>query len=64
MIEKASKWEIAGISMAGLFEVLHHLGTFTTLGISDEQLPHVMVLLYAVSVFARAAYDARQKKDG
>lgn len=46
-----SKWEIAGVPSAVVFSAAHSLGLFDRLGVTDAQLPHLMVLAFvAVAV--------------
>ena len=48
-----SKWEIGGIPAVVVFEALYSLDIFAELGITEAQLPHVMVLAFVVAVSIR-----------
>lgn len=55
-----SKWEIAGVPAAVLFEALHVLGAFTALGIDERELPHLMVAAFVAVAVLRAGFQTRR----
>ena len=65
-MQAVSKWEIAGVPAAVAFEAAYALKVFDGLGITAEQLPHLMVLSF-IAVASLRAYLARRagkSKDG
>lgn len=56
-MKNVQKWEIAGVPAAIAFAALHALGAFEAVGLSAEDLPHVMVLAFIAMAGVRAAID-------
>ncbi len=60
-MDTVSRWEIAGVPAAAAFSALYEVGVLSTLGISEHQVPHLMVLAYVAVALIRAARDKRAK---
>jgi len=57
-----SKWELAGVPAVLLFKAAYSLGLFTSIGITEAQLPDVMLLSYAGAVAVRMFFQRRAGK--
>ncbi len=57
---KVSRWELAGIPAALVFEAAHRLGWLELTGVSEAQLPSLMVMVYCIVAGARAFHTRRQ----
>lgn len=59
--ESLKDWENAGISLAAVIEALVQLEVHKQVGLTDAQLPHVLVLVFAVAAIVRKCWAKRKK---
>jgi hypothetical protein len=60
-MNNVQKWELAGVPAAVVFEALYRMEAFTALGITSEQLPHIMILAFVTMALVRSAIDYAKK---
>ncbi len=58
---KVSRWEVAGIPAALVFEAAHQMGWLAEVGVTQEQLPSLMILVYCLIAGARALHTKKAK---
>lgn len=52
-MKNVSKWEVAGVPAALVFEALYELGILERLGSTAADLPRVMLLVFVVIALVR-----------
>lgn len=62
-MKKISKWEIAGVPAALVFEALYELGALEYLGLSAADVPRLMLLVFVAIAVVRGA-TTKEPTDG
>ena len=57
-MKAVSRWELFGVPMTAVFFAAYRLKMFAAFGITDEQLPDLMLLAFFAMAILRGGIDA------